>query len=116
MQYHWPGNFRELEAIIERAVIQAGASEVIGKMHLPVFILHPANQPTQKERLTRIPSLDTVEREALLQAAKICNGNITQMAKVLGIGRTTVWRKLKELDISADTFRKGSTGSRGVPQ
>lgn len=112
--YHWPGNFRELEAVLERAVIQAGSSEVIGKMHLPVFILHPANQPSQRERLTRLPSLDTVQREALLQAAKICNGNVTQMAKVLGIGRTTVWRKLKQLDISADTFRKGTQETRGV--
>ena len=101
--------------MLERAVIQAGASEMIGKMHLPVFILHPANQPTQRERLTHIPSMDTVQREALLQAARICNGNVTQMAKVLGIGRTTVWRKLKELDISPATFRKGAQEARGTP-
>lgn len=105
-RYHWPGNIRELEAVLERAAIQAGASEVIAEMHLPRFVRHPANAPTQKERLTQLPSLEAIEREALIQAARVCNGNVSQMARVLGIGRTTVWRKLKTLNISPDHFRK----------
>jgi transcriptional activator for dhaKLM operon len=108
-RYHWPGNVRELEALLERAAIQVGKSEQINETHLPEFIRHPANLPTQTERLTHLSSFDHVQREALIQAARICNGNITQMAKVLGIGRTTVWRKLKALDISAEVYRRRST-------
>jgi transcriptional activator for dhaKLM operon len=104
-RYHWPGNVRELEAVLERGAVQSGQSEVIGEMHLPEFIRHPANQPTQGERLTKLLTLHDMEREAIVQAAQVCNGNVSQMAKVLGIGRTTLWRKLKDLNIAIDSFR-----------
>ncbi len=105
-RYHWPGNIRELEAVLDRAAIQAGASELIGEMHFPAFVRHPANLPTQTERLGEVPTLEAMEREAIIHAARMCKGNVSQMAKVLGIGRTTVWRKLRDLNISADSFRQ----------
>ncbi len=115
-QYHWPGNIPELEAILERATVQASPSGTIDETHLPGFLRHPANLPTQRDRLTRVPSMDALQRDAILQAARICNGNVSQMAKVLGIGRTTVWRKMKEFDISADSFRRSAQKAANLPR
>jgi len=104
-KYPWPGNIRELEAVLERAAIQAGESEVISPQHLPPNIRQPGHLLARSGQVHHIPSLQTVEREALLHAAQACNGNFTQMAKLLGISRTTVWRKMKELNIPVERYR-----------
>jgi transcriptional activator for dhaKLM operon len=105
MAYPWPGNTRELEAVLERATVQAGASPVIGPMHLPDFIRLPQRASPIARANQPLPTLDAMEREAIIQAARLCDGNVSQMARMLGIGRTTVWRKLKDLDISPEHFR-----------
>jgi len=104
--YSWPGNVRELEAVLERAVVQAGASQVIGPMHLPVFVRYPEKHSLAAPEIVKVPTLDVVEREAILQAVQLYKGNVTQMARALGIGRTTMWRRLKQLDLSPDQFRE----------
>jgi len=104
-RYSWPGNIRELEAVVARATLQAGESEIIGPMHFPEHVLTPGTGALTSSRTIHSRALGDVEREAIIQAARQCNGNLTQMAKVLGIGRTTVWRKLKELKISPEQFR-----------
>jgi transcriptional activator for dhaKLM operon len=106
--YAWPGNIRELEGVLERATIQAGSSRLIVPMHLPQFIRYPQARPSGDGQVTRVPSLAEVEREAILQAARLCHGNVTRMAKMLGIGRTTVWRRLKNLDIPLAQFRNNT--------
>lgn len=104
-KYPWPGNIRELEAVLARAAVHAGVSEVIGPMHLPEFIHHPIHRMLQNENMTVAQPFNEIERQALLQAVRLCNGNLTEVAKVLGIGRTTVWRKMKAFNISPDDFR-----------
>jgi transcriptional regulator of acetoin/glycerol metabolism len=104
-KYPWPGNIRELEAVLGRAAVHAGVSEIIGPMHLPDFVHHPIRLNIDSQDYTAIHSLSEIERQALLQTARLCNGNVSQMAKVLEIGRTTVWRKLKEFGISPEDFR-----------
>jgi transcriptional regulator of acetoin/glycerol metabolism len=98
--YDWPGNIRELEGVLERAAIQASSSNMIAPMHLPSHIRQLELGPTGPGTLKGLPSLDDVERQTIMRAAHLCNGNRTRMAKVLGISRTTVWRRLKDLDIS----------------
>lgn len=107
--YSWPGNLRELEGALERATIQAGSSRLIGPMHLPNFVHYPTAYPSMNNQVKRVPSLEEVEREAILQAAKICHGNVTQMAEMLRIGRTTVWRRLQNMDISLEELRNTKT-------
>jgi transcriptional activator for dhaKLM operon len=103
--YPWPGNIRELEAVLARATLQAGESEIIGPMHFPDHIRKPGTGPLTEPFAIHTRALGEVERETIIQAARQCNGNVTQMAKTLGIGRTTVWRKLRELKITPDQFR-----------
>jgi transcriptional activator for dhaKLM operon len=107
-KYSWPGNIRELEKVLARAAIQTGASELIGSMHLPETILNPTHTLEQSIEIGSAQPLEQIEREAILQVARMCKGNTTEMARILGISRTTIWRKLKEFNITADDFRARS--------
>jgi transcriptional activator for dhaKLM operon len=102
--YDWPGNIRELEGILERAVSGADNTTVLLPHHLPEMFRHATRRNSKS---FNIASLDELERQALLHAAQACHGNLSHMARVLGIGRTTVWRRLKEMEISLDQYRSG---------
>jgi transcriptional regulator of acetoin/glycerol metabolism len=104
-RYSWPGNIRELESVLGRAATQAGVSEVIGPMHMPEFIRRPVKLDIEPQIGAQVNSLDDLERQAILQAARVCNGNVTRMAQALSIGRTTLWRKMKAYGISPEDFR-----------
>lgn len=103
--YSWPGNIRELESVLARATLQAGESEIIVPMHFPEHVRNPGTGPLLEPFGPRPRVLGDIERETIIQAARQCNGNLTQMAKILGIGRTTVWRKLRDLKITPEQFR-----------
>ena len=106
-RYYWPGNVRELEATLERASLMALDEGLVTSLHLPEHIRNPVRSP-QVETVSdpfQIQTLGEMEREAIIKAARACHGNVTQMATLLGIGRTTMWRKLKKLSISPNQFR-----------
>jgi transcriptional regulator of acetoin/glycerol metabolism len=105
--YTWPGNLRELEAVLSRAAVQAGFSGMIGPAHLPDYIRNPIRKLNGSGDLQTVKSLSDLEREAMLQAAKVCNGNVSEMARRLGIGRTTAWRRMKAFNIQPDEYRGG---------
>ena len=104
-KYTWPGNIRELEAVIGRAAAHSGFSGLISAEHLPDYLRHEHREIGPSQRSVKVQSLDEINREALLQAASLCKGNASEMARILGIGRTTVWRKLKLYDLSLEDFR-----------
>jgi len=106
--YRFPGNLRELESVIGRAVNQLNRSEAIAPEHLPDFIRRPYRLKFDASQLVSGNSLEEIERQALLQSARSCEGNLTKMAEVLGISRTTLWRKLKQYNISIWDFRPHS--------
>jgi DNA-binding NtrC family response regulator len=97
LRYPWPGNVRELENAIERAVILARA-EAVRPEDLPPHVaagLHLGPSPT----LPRQVSLADAERAHILQTLERFGRNHSAAAEALGIGRTTLWRKLKEYGI-----------------
>jgi len=98
--YGWPGNVRELENVLERAMhlVEGGGLTV---QHLPSE-LRTATIGGAEEVLT----LDEAERQAIIRAGRAFRGNNTEMAKVLGIGRTTLWRKMKAFNLSAESFKE----------
>jgi len=53
-----------------------------------------------------VPALHEAEYEAILRAGWACNGNLSKMAEILGIGRTTLWRKIKAANIRVEDLRK----------
>lgn len=100
-RYDWPGNIREVEGALERAIVQSGAERIILPEHLPEHIRLAEKHAGKLKAL----SMEEVERDTILKAARACKGNLSHMARALGIGRTTVWRRLKKLDITIDQFR-----------
>jgi DNA-binding NtrC family response regulator len=115
MEYDWPGNVRELEHAIERAVALSSGP-----------VLHMADFPTQLQNFQRhaeareqaivsqqesagradsgiqqVVSIAEMEKQAILNTIQQLKGDKLMAAKLLGIGKTTLYRKLKEYGISA---------------
>jgi DNA-binding NtrC family response regulator len=95
MAYHWPGNVRELENAIERAVVLANPPEVQAK-DLPGAIRSLGEKKIYESDNKLSGWIEKLEEEALRQALLECEGNISQTAKKLGIGRATIYRKAKK--------------------
>jgi DNA-binding NtrC family response regulator len=96
MAYDWPGNVRELENTIERAVA-LGSGPYVTVANLPTTLQYPsAERAPEKEEL--LP-LDELERRAILSTLRQTGGDKQSAARVLGIGKTTLYRKLKQYQI-----------------
>lgn len=104
-KYDFPGNIRELEAVLGRAAVQAGFSGWIGAAHLPDHIRHPVVNQAASSGSLKMQALCEIEREAIIRAAELCRGNVSEMARMLGISRTTVWRRLKTFGVSLESYR-----------
>ena len=106
MKHDWPGNVRELENSVERACALSSGP-----------VLHLGDLPTQLQQqglearrtatatsepageggaVAEVKTLADLERDAILGAIRLLNGDKLQAAKLLGIGKTTLYRKLKE--------------------
>ena len=100
--YTWPGNVRELVNVLEQAVIMAPGS-VIAIEHIPQSVCGP--RPTQQAPEILVhpraedASLAALEKVAIERAILRYRGNVTRAAKTLGIGRNTLYEKLKKYDI-----------------
>jgi PAS domain S-box-containing protein len=107
INYHWPGNIRELESAIERGVLLEN-SEVLQYENLPQSILQTSNKPKAKinhyedKNGDEILPLDEIEKKALSNALKVTDNNIQKAAKALGINRATVYRKLEKYKLLDD--------------
>ena len=88
-QYSWPGNIRELQHVIERAVIMEDTDGIIPDE--PVGS-HFSATPDPEADL----NLEEVEKKAIMHAINKHHGNISQAAKELGLGRTTLYRKMNK--------------------
>ncbi len=98
--YHWPGNIRELENIIQRAIVLS-KSEALTCKDFPENIMQPDN-PTNMPIDTDKPLTDLVdnyEKQIILKALSENNHNKLRTAEKLGIHRSTFMSKLKKYDI-----------------
>ena len=95
MAYHWPGNVRELENTIERGVVLANPPEIAAR-DLPTSIRSLGEKKIYESDNKLSSWIEKLEEEALRQALLECEGNISQTAKRLGIGRATIYRKAKK--------------------
>jgi transcriptional activator for dhaKLM operon len=103
-RYPWPGNVREFEMVLERAV-HLGQDNIIHLVDLPEQVRNGRVLTTPSPKTEPILTRAEAEREAILRAGWACQGRITEMAGQLGIGRTTLWRKMKHLNITPDAFK-----------
>ncbi len=93
MAYDWPGNVRELENAVERSLALT-SGPVIHVGDLPTNLHYPGvDKLPQKDEI--LP-LDELERRAIIRTLRQTNNDKVAAAKILGIGKTTLYRKLKQ--------------------
>jgi DNA-binding NtrC family response regulator len=96
MAYDWPGNVRELENAIERAVA-LGSGPFVSVHDLPSNLQYPTSERAP-EREELLP-LEELERRAILSTLRQTGGDKQKAPRMLGIGKTTLYRKLKQYEI-----------------
>lgn len=108
--YAWPGNVRELENLLVRAAIYLGDTDTageagpdgqsvfpeFGRMKQAEAIKRPANVAHANANAEAVSARETPTREEVLHALEQAGGNRAAASRALGIGRTTLWRLMKE--------------------
>jgi two-component system response regulator AtoC len=103
--YPWPGNVGELSCVVERAVLLC-PSAVIGAEHVAPGLdagggsaASETSAPEKRKPIDLPTQLDEMERRELCSALERCSGNKAEVARMLGIQRTTLYYRLKRLGI-----------------
>ncbi len=91
-RYDWPGNVRELENVVARALALSSESLIDVKDLTLDFRRDAASEPTPHREL---PTLDELERQAIARTLQETGGDKIAAARILGIGKTTLYRRLK---------------------
>jgi two-component system response regulator HydG len=109
MRYDWPGNVRELEHAVERACTMA-SGQMLYLGDLPTQLQNHELETRRAAGLvaeagavgaeSQLKPLAEMEKDAILSAIRTLNGDKLQAARLLGIGKTTLYRKLKEYGIA----------------
>lgn len=107
LEYHWPGNVRELENVVERSVVMALARQSDVVQVEDVVSYSAFRDVTRKTpgaaEVSSGPgyALGEIETAAIQDALAVSNGNMSKAARLLGIHRTTLYRKLRKLNRSS---------------
>jgi len=108
MQYSWHGNIRELKYVMERACILCPGNSITpeylpselmlnAKSFFSSHTLHPSS--SQSHDLKQAQTEHTLSREKILGILEKTDGNKAKSARLLGISRSTLYRKILEFDI-----------------
>jgi len=98
-RYHWPGNVRELERVLEYAFVFV-KGHIITKSHLPEMEEAPRKPRSAKAPVFPTPSIWEDEREAIQKALQKARGRRQVAARLLGISRSSLWRKMRAHNLS----------------
>ncbi|MBA3453945.1 MAG: sigma-54-dependent Fis family transcriptional regulator [Deltaproteobacteria bacterium] len=99
----WPGNVRELENTIERAVIlSSGEALDVADVSSHTGRVAIATSGLSTFAGDHVPTLDELERTHILRVLELCEGQKTKAASMLGINRTTLWKKLRQYGIDSE--------------
>ena len=97
----WPGNVRELQNVVKHGAALA-QGEAVDSEDLPDDFDAPSGRTSDcPERPMRMCSLAELEREHILHVLDACGGSQSEAARVLGIARNTLWRKLREYAVGS---------------
>lgn len=99
-EYGWPGNVRELKNAIEHAFVTV-ADNCITLWDLPPEVQRPSLKTSSTSNSSS--TLEPAEEHRIRAALQEAHGNKTEAAKMLGVSRVTLWKKLKFLDLKSPT-------------
>jgi DNA-binding NtrC family response regulator len=99
--YHWPGNVRELEHTIERAVLLGKESRIGLQDFPPSLVVRNTNVLPLTDAVAKSYTLRDLEKEYIMRVMETAGGNKTEAAKILGVDRTTLYRKLEEYKLKS---------------
>jgi two-component system response regulator AtoC len=97
--HHWPGNVRELANVIERAMVMAQGAVILPEHLPPTFFDVPSVRRGEGSRLPEL-SLEAAERDQILRALQASGGKRIEAARLLGLSRRTLYRKLDRYGIT----------------
>jgi len=100
VRYDWPGNIRELESVIERAVLFCPGNELLPGCLPEEF--HSARTFSSTFVIPPLVPMREIEREAIMQTLERTSGNIKESADILRFARPTFYRKLKKFGIKIE--------------
>ena len=121
LDYHWPGNIRELKNVLERALIMRSGSVLrAADVHLDGEITNPSiatrRTPTSSSKWLAVnasgATRDEIEREHISLALEAENGRVEAAAKRLGMPRSTLYQRLKAYGITVSRARSGRDDGR----
>ena len=100
--YHWPGNVRELQNVIERALHVAESGPTIRLEHFPPYLLNHFEKHSHSSSYSLNDQLEKAEKIAIVRALEASNGNRSLAAKLLGIHRASLYRKMEKYNLLTD--------------
>jgi DNA-binding NtrC family response regulator len=101
MDHEWPGNIRELENLIARVVTLSSTPLIPVEEFRAIFTLGGDRSPLSRPAERADGEQQSSEKETILQALQAAGGNQTRAALALGMGRNTLWRKMKKYRIES---------------
>lgn len=110
MAYQWPGNIRELENAIERAIILCGVDGIVDVRHLPVWLrdAEPGNGETGAPGGALEEALGALEERLIVEALRDTGGNMAKAARRLGVTERVMGLRMKRYGIDYRVYRKGT--------
>jgi len=96
-KYNWPGNVREVENIIQRAYYLS-KNDIISCSFIPEYINGDIEDTTgiSDDNEFKTYKIEEIEKNLILKALESCDGNVVKASKLIGIGKTTLYRKMKK--------------------
>jgi transcriptional regulator with PAS, ATPase and Fis domain len=107
LRHSWPGNVRELEHACEAALILCDEN-LLTKRHLPPSMEREVDEDAQVACKVACEPLQENFQRWLLRAIENCDGRLSNVARVYGLSRSTLYRKIKQFDIDVNSFRPKS--------
>ncbi|MTK11533.1 MAG: AAA family ATPase [Clostridiaceae bacterium] len=100
-KHNWPGNVRELENVIQRAYYLS-KSDIISHLFIPEYINENNKEVIDFSNNNEFKpdKLEEIEKSSIVKALEYCDGNVVKASKLIGIGKSTLYRKIKKYELS----------------
>lgn len=98
LRYDWPGNVRELQNVVQLVINMIGDRESIDHKHLPNY-MKANNTPKEMNITNKLMTLEEIEKTAIIKTLREVEGNMVAASNILGIARSTLYRKMEKYEI-----------------